>query len=118
LFPNKHNVTPRYAQLTLNAGDNVNKFQQILSPNADDEGVWIHQDAWFSIGKLDADVSINYDLKKEGNGIYLFVISGNVTILNQALETRDGLGIWNESSITITANSAAEVLIMDVPAYK
>jgi quercetin 2,3-dioxygenase len=118
LFPNKNNVTPRYAQLTLNAGDNTNKFQQILSPNADDEGVWIHQDAWFSIGKLDADVSINYDLKKEGNGIYLFVISGNVTILNQALETRDGLGIWNESSITITANSAAEVLIMDVPAYK
>jgi hypothetical protein len=27
--------------------DRENKFQQILSPNADDEGVWIHQDAWF-----------------------------------------------------------------------
>jgi redox-sensitive bicupin YhaK (pirin superfamily) len=118
LFPNKNNVTPRYAQLTLNAGDNTNKFQQILSPNADDEGVWIHQDAWFSLGKLDADVSINYDLKKEGNGIYVFVISGSVTVLTHVLQDRDGLGVWNEPNIIITTNSAAEVLIMDVPAYK
>jgi hypothetical protein len=32
-----------------------NKLQQILSPNPEDEGVWIHQDAWFHIGKFDND---------------------------------------------------------------
>ncbi|MBC7412729.1 MAG: pirin family protein [Bacteroidia bacterium] len=118
LFPNKQNVTPRYAQLTLNADDNVNKFQQILSPNPDDEGLWIHQDAWFSLGKLDTNLSINYDLKKEGNGMYIFVISGSVTVLTNVLETRDGIGLWNEPNVIVTANSAAEVLIMDVPNYK
>jgi hypothetical protein len=24
-------------------------LQQILSPNAEDAGVWIHQDAWFHL---------------------------------------------------------------------
>ena len=41
VFPNKRNVNPRYDQITLNPADRVNKFQQILSPNADDEGVYL-----------------------------------------------------------------------------
>ncbi len=53
VFPNKRNVTPRYDQITLHETDRRNKFQQILSPNANDEGIWIHQDAWFHLGKFD-----------------------------------------------------------------
>jgi hypothetical protein len=48
-FPNKRNVTPRYQQISLNPADRINKFQQILSPNPEDDGVWIHQDAWFHL---------------------------------------------------------------------
>ncbi|MDI1305583.1 MAG: pirin family protein, partial [bacterium] len=75
VFPNKRNVEPRYQQISLNTEDRKNKLQQILSPNADDSGVWIHQDAWFHLGKFDKDVSVNYDLKKEGNGVYAFILS-------------------------------------------
>ncbi|MGB1992707.1 MAG: pirin family protein, partial [Flavobacteriaceae bacterium] len=46
LFPNKRNVTPRYDQLPIRSLHQKNEFFQILSPSADDEGVWIHQDAW------------------------------------------------------------------------
>ncbi|HRN44153.1 MAG TPA: pirin family protein, partial [Flavobacterium sp.] len=53
VYPNKKNVTPRYDQITLDLNDRHNKLQQILSPNPEDEGVWIHQDAWFHIGKFD-----------------------------------------------------------------
>src|ERR1700754_2737741 len=42
VYPNKKNVTPRYDQISLNEEDRRNKLQQILSPNANDEGVWIH----------------------------------------------------------------------------
>jgi hypothetical protein len=41
----------------------INKLQQILSPNPEDEGVWIHQDAWFHIGKFDNDFATSYELK-------------------------------------------------------
>ena len=90
-------------------------FQQILSPNPDDAGVWVHQNAWFSLGKFDKDVTATYELKKEGNGVYAFILSGNVTINGQELETRDGFGIWDTNSLDIKATSDAEFLLMEIP---
>jgi redox-sensitive bicupin YhaK (pirin superfamily) len=115
VYPNQQNVEPRYQQITLNPEDRKNKLQQILSPNADDSGVWIHQDAWFHLGKFDKGVSATYDFKKEGNGVYAFILSGTITINGQELETRDGFGIWNTNSLEIKATSDAEFLLMEIP---
>jgi redox-sensitive bicupin YhaK (pirin superfamily) len=116
VFPNKRNVTPRYDQITLNISDRHNKLQQILSPNSDDEGVWIHQDAWFHLGKFDANFKIEYPLKKKGNGVYAFILKGDFTIENQALNQRDGFGIWDIDKLSIVSNSEeAELLLMEVP---
>jgi len=115
IFPNKKDVTPRYDQITLKLEDRKNKLQQILSPNADDAGVWIHQDAWFHIAQLDKGNVQTYALKKEGNGVYLFVLSGKLTVNGQELNDRDGLGLWELSEIEILADSDAEVLLMEVP---
>jgi len=115
VYPNKQNVEPRYQQITLNPEDRKNKLQQILSPNANDSGVWIHQDAWFYLGKFDKGVSATYNFKKEGNGVYAFILSGTITINGQELETRDGFGIWNTNSFDIKATSDAEFLLMEIP---
>lgn len=115
VFPNKRNVTPRYGQISLDPKARHNQLQQILSPNPDDEGVWIHQDAWFHLGTLDKGTQLDYTLKKAGNGVYAFVLSGDVTIENQTLNTRDGLGIWDTDKISILADNHAELLLMEVP---
>ncbi|HEY4616877.1 MAG TPA: pirin family protein [Flavobacterium sp.] len=115
VYPNQQNVEPRYQQITLNPEDRKNKLQQILSPNAEDAGVWIHQDAWFHLGKFDKGVTATYSLKKEGNGVYVFVLSGKITIDGQELETRDGFGIWNVNSFDIEAITHAEFLLMEIP---
>ena len=115
IIPNKKNVTPRYDQITLNPEERHNKLQQILSPNPEDAGVWIHQDAWFHLGKFDKDIATDYQFKKEGNGLYVFVLKGDVSVNNQELNTRDGLGIWNTDKVSIKANSEAEFLLMEVP---
>ena len=116
VYPNKRNVMPRYGQITLDETARRNNLQQILSPNPDDEGVWIHQDAWFHLGTFDTDKKANYSLKKKGNGIYAFVIKGDFTIGTIELNQRDGLGIWDTDEISITANSQdAEILLMEVP---
>lgn len=116
LFPNKKNVEPRYGQLTLEIAERHNNFQQILSPNQDDTGVWIHQDAWFSLGTFDDNFETEYHIKKQGNGVYAFVIKGSVTIDGHKLNTRDGLGLWDTSKIHFKSNTpGAEVLLMDVP---
>lgn len=115
VFPNKRNVAPRYDQIALNESERHNTLQQILSPNPDDAGVWIHQDAWFHMGKFDSGVQQDYTFKKEGNGLYIFVLKGAITVNDQALNTRDGLGIWDIDKVTITATSDAEFLLMEVP---
>lgn len=115
VFPNKRNVTPRYDQITLNLADRHNKLQQILSPNQDDAGVWIHQDAWFHLGKFDKGVSTEYNFKKQGNGLYVFNLNGTLKINGQTIETRDGFGIWDVNKVSIEAETDAEFLLMEVP---
>jgi quercetin 2,3-dioxygenase len=115
VMPNKKGVTPRYDQITLKKEDRKNKFQQILSPNAGDEGVWIHQNAWFHLGDLDKGFSTDYIMKNNANGLYIFVLSGDIVANGQALNTRDGFGVWNTQTIKIEATSNAEVLLMEVP---
>lgn len=116
VFPNKNNVTPRYDQLALDVKDRHNKFQQILSPNPTDEGVWIHQNAWFSLGNFDNNAETIYTIKAKENGVYAFVIKGNVSINGQTLGPRDGFGSWNTETFTVKALSDdTEVLLMDVP---
>lgn len=115
IIPNKKNVTPRYDQITLKATDRKNKLQQILSPNSNDEGVWIYQNAWFHLANFDRDFSANYKLKDQNNGVYVFVTSGNIKINEQLLNARDGYAIWNTNNIQIIAESDAEFLLMEVP---
>lgn len=115
VFPNKKNVTPRYDQITLNVENRHNKLQQILSPNANDAGVWIHQNAWFHLGKFDKGVNTDYTIKAKGNGVYAFILNGDVTINDQQLNTRDGFGIGDVDKIHIKAGSDAEILLMEIP---
>jgi redox-sensitive bicupin YhaK (pirin superfamily) len=115
VFPNKKNVTPRYGQVTLNEADRHNKLQQVVSPDANDAGVWIHQDAWFHLGKFDKGLSTDYKLKAKGNGIYLFNLHGEIEVNGQVLSDRDAYGVWDTESISISMLSDAEFLVMEVP---
>jgi redox-sensitive bicupin YhaK (pirin superfamily) len=115
VHPNKEGVVPRYDQLPIDTDKMQNQFAQILSPNADDEGVWIYQDAWFNMGKFDEETTTTYTLNKEGNGVYAFILEGEAEIESQALETRDGFGVWDVESLNIKANKGAKILLMEVP---
>lgn len=116
VFPNKKGVVPRYDQITLNPEDRKNQLQQVLSPNPDDDGVWINQKAWFNMTSLEKGKTLNYQLNDpENNGVYAFIINGDATLNGQELEKRDGFGIWDVASLEITADSNAEILLMEVP---
>jgi hypothetical protein len=115
VFPKYRNVTPRYQQITLDKSLQKNNFAQILSPNADDEGVWIHQDAWFYLSDFDNGFSKKLNLKKEGNGFYIMNIEGEIEVNGEKLEKRDAIGIWETAELEIKANTTAKFLIMEIP---
>lgn len=115
LFPNKKSLTPRYDQISIKEIEKKNEFYQVLSPNVDDQGVWIHQDAWFHLGDFKKEVSSKYKIHKTGNGVYVFIIEGTAEIAGQTLEKRDGFGIWNVDDFDIKADKNSRILLMEVP---
>ena len=115
IFPKEKNIRPKYDQISLKNIEKENELYQILSPNKEDQGVWIHQDAWFHIGKFTKGNTATYNIKKEGNGIYAFILEGEVEIQSEKLFERDGLGIWDTESIQIKATENARILLMEVP---
>ncbi|MGP5010310.1 pirin family protein [Psychrobacter glacincola] len=117
VIPDKMGVTPRYQQVRMDEHMQANEFNQVLSPKADDAGVWIHQNAWFHMGNFHKGVTQTYDLKDVNNGVYVLVLEGSVTINGNTLATRDGLGVWDTKSFTMDADEDARVLLMEVPMY-
>lgn len=115
VFPSEKNVAPRYDQKTFSAEALNNKLATVVSPMGENEGVNIHQDAWFSLGRLEAGAQLSYNVKKEGNGVYAFLLEGAITINDIAMERRDGLGITDATELSIVTSEKAQLLLMEVP---
>ncbi len=117
IFPNKKDMEPRYDQRSIRDIEQANQFNQILSPHKDDQGVWIHQDAWFHIGNFEAGKSTSYSLNRSENGVYLFLLEGEGEVEGQLMEPRDGMGIQGLSEITFNSNKPSRILLMEVPMH-
>lgn len=115
VFPHTRNVSPRYDQITLDPAERKNKLQQILSPDSDDAGVWIHQNAWFHLADFEKGTETEYTFRSEGNGLYIFNLKGTISVNGQQLNERDGFGLWETNSAVIKAESDASFLLMEVP---
>ncbi len=119
VFPNQRNVTPRYDQKTFKPEDRANQLQTVVAPidseEAENGAMGIHQNAWFSLGSLEAGVEKEYPKRREGNGVYAFVIEGSATVNGTPLSKRDALGIWDFEKLTIKADANVEILLLDVP---
>lgn len=115
IFPKVRNSEPRYDQKNFNPEDRINRLQQIVSPEKTDAGVWINQDAWFHLADLKSGFKTDYKIKQKGNGVYAFVIEGDVTLNDQKLNKRDGFGVWDVDTPSIQADSDTELLLIEVP---
>ncbi|GAA4277588.1 pirin family protein [Aquimarina mytili] len=115
IIPKEENVKPRYDQITLNPKGYKNKFGQILSPNDNDAGVWIHQDAWFYLGEFFESQKIEYSLHSHKSGLYIFLLEGEAKVGGKNLERRDGLGVWDTAKVEIEPSSKAKILLLEVP---
>jgi redox-sensitive bicupin YhaK (pirin superfamily) len=114
VFPKTQNIEPRYEQKSFNPADRINQILTVVAPD-DDKAVWINQDAWFSLANLSKDFTTTYALHKSENGVYAFLIKGDVTINGIELNERDGLGIDGTGELAIQASTDAELLLIEVP---
>jgi redox-sensitive bicupin YhaK (pirin superfamily) len=112
--PKKINVKPRYQQISI-ANQEKGRFYQILSPSPEDEGVWIHQDAWFYLGDFDHASEERFRLHEKDSGIYVMVIEGTAVVEGKSLTKRDAMGVWDTKEIKLNIGVQSKVLVMEVP---
>ena len=115
VFPKEKNITPRYDQRTFDITERKNKWQTVVSPIESDNALWINQDAKFSLATLLNGEALTYTNTFTGNGVFLVVINGSVTINEITLNSKDALGIYDTNSFDILATEDAELLAVEVP---
>jgi redox-sensitive bicupin YhaK (pirin superfamily) len=115
VYPKEKDITPRYGQKRFNPADRLNRFQTLVSPEKSSESIWINQEAYFSMAEVDAEETIRYQKHRTENGLYFFVIEGQVEIDSQILNKRDGLGMAQEGDVQVAALSKAQLLCIEVP---
>lgn len=115
IFPKLKNIIPRYDQKEFASPPPPNVFQTYVSPQKDGNTIWINQDAWLSRASISAQSDVSYQRKLETNGIFIFVISGEVTVAGQTLKARDAVGITKTSEITVRATLDSDLLLIEVP---
>ncbi|HUS86998.1 MAG TPA: pirin family protein [Bacteroidales bacterium] len=115
IFPREKGLKPRYGQLSLDDLKVKDKLFEVISPSKNGSGLWLNSDSWLFMGDFENDQEMIYDLKKKGNGVYLFVISGSIYIGDHDLESKDGIGISDFDQIRIIIKGGTHLLLMEIP---
>lgn len=115
VLPDKRGHSPRYDQRFFDVEERKNKLQYIVTPEKKDDSLWLNQDSYFALTDLEKDKSINYKIHTKGNGVYLFIIEGKISVGNETLSNRDGIGIWETDEIAVTSKENSRLLFIEVP---
>ncbi|MBK9405399.1 MAG: pirin family protein [Ignavibacteria bacterium] len=115
VFPKEKNITPRYDQKIFDPEERKNKFQTVVSPDEKDGALWINQDSYFTLGNFDEGNSVKYEIKKNGNGVYIMITEGSAEIDGEVLSRRDAIGLSDLSSVEIKLLVKSDLLLIEVP---
>ena len=115
VLPKERDITPRYDQKVFDEGNRKNRFQLLVAPENSEETVLINQDAWFSLADIEAEKQVAYEKNDKKNGVYFFVIEGNVKIEGHDIKRRDGLGLIDGETYPISAQTKTQLLAIEVP---
>ena len=117
IFPEAENVQPRYDQKKIADLLSPNQINTVVKPRSEaiENELWIHQQAYFSIGEFTEDKEVDYTIKKPGHGAYIMVIEGAATVDGETLKTRDAIGVWETESIPIKVKKGSRLLLIEVP---
>ena len=113
----RQDVTPRYEQKKIAPLLTDNAFTTIVKPKQEalKDDIWIHQQAYISIGNFSDQTQTNYSMQQSQNGVYIMVIEGSIVLADQTLQHRDAIGLWNTNSVDMTITKNSKVLVVEVP---
>lgn len=114
ILPKERNIKPRYDQKNFSEELKNNRMITVVSPE-EKNALWINQNAVLSLGQLKANTSFIHKLNYKDNGIYAFLIDGNVGIQGTELNRRDAVGIMDTKEITVEIRQDSTLLLIEIP---
>jgi quercetin 2,3-dioxygenase len=113
LLPEKKGIAPSYEQKRFAEEERHNRLRLVASRDAAEGSLTIHSDARIFLASIDQGTTVTQPVDEKRHG-WLQVLRGGVTLNGVSLETGDGAAISGETSLAITATTAAEVMLFDL----
>ncbi|MFV8226006.1 pirin family protein [Christiangramia aquimixticola] len=117
ILPDASGHEPRYDQKDFTEAIKSGELVNIVSPisNPSPNSLTINQNAYLHLGEFETGREIEYNLKSENNGTYVFLIEGAAEICGEHIKRRDAIGIWNTRNFTLKFTNESKVLLIEVP---
>ncbi|HEX2533735.1 MAG TPA: pirin family protein [Chitinophagaceae bacterium] len=113
--PKQQNIRPRYQSRYFPKEKRRNQLTTVIWNEEGAGHCWINQNARLSLGLFDAGQQVLYTFHAENKCLFLFCISGTLEVAGETLNARDGLGIWNTNTLSISCSTEAEFLLIEAP---
>jgi len=112
--PRRYGLKPTYHQKKFDLNNFKNRLYPVVIGEKSEEVLTINQDAELYRADLEKETTIDYALDK-GRGIFIFSIEGSLKVNDQMIASQDSLEITNLSKISITAHTAAKIIVINIP---
>ncbi|WP_296122275.1 pirin family protein [uncultured Bacteroides sp.] len=114
VMPEKLNTPPAYQDFDIRPLLRKNEMALIVSPDGDAPAKLLQQ-AWFSIGEIEAGKKIGYHMHQSHSCVYIFIMEGEVKVDGTMLSRRDGMGVYETGSFELETLEDSHILFIEVP---
>jgi quercetin 2,3-dioxygenase len=115
VLPKFKNIRPVYGQKPFPLESRLHCFQLVVSPDGREGSLRINQGAFFSLGHISDGAQETYRIHDKENGLYLFVIDGELDTAGEKLAARDAVGLTDIDRLAVTAKRESKLLLIEVP---
>lgn len=115
VLPREAGLEPRYGNMEFSPSDYTDQLRLFISPDGRKNTLEIQQDAFLSHGVFNNEKTISYENYLPTNGVYLYVIKGQVNIEGNSLSNGDAIGITQSTQTEINIKSGTELILCEVP---
>lgn len=114
IMPNQLGIKPGYQQKHFSAEEKRGRWCLLISPDASEGSLLLHQDAKVFATLLDGKDQLTYRLN-EGRHAYLHVARGKALVNGINVSAGDALMFLDENEIKLDNAVDAELLLFDLP---
>jgi len=112
-LPNSLNKTPVKTKALFDLHQNSNSLVELVSPR-NPSSLSVRQQAAVLMGEFEPNQHIGYAINSKTIGLFVYTISGVVTVQNEILRRGDSVGIINEEQTLLHTAEQSKILVIEV----